>query len=103
MWGKYSSLEGPLTKKARELGYLLLAHGSFERDLDLIAVPWIEDCASVMDLAEAICEEARKITGIAFLPPDRFPRPKPHRRYSWSFCLNHDPNGPYIDLSVVSR
>lgn len=35
---------------ANEVGYAIAVHGSLERDLDLIAVPWIESAVSSNDL-----------------------------------------------------
>lgn len=39
---------------ARELGYNLLLHGSAHRDLDLVAVPWVNDPADHIALIHAI-------------------------------------------------
>ena len=40
----------PLIKLARSLGYAIAKHGSMERDVDLIAVPWIEEAAESNEL-----------------------------------------------------
>lgn len=88
---------------ARTQGYALLSHGSLERDIDLVAVPWVEEAVAADVLAEAIRERAEKVTGYAFIAPheeNNFPRQKPHGRLAWSFHLG---GGPYIDLSVMSR
>lgn len=37
-------------------GYMLTVHGSLARDLDIIAVPWIEEVAPVEELVKAISE-----------------------------------------------
>jgi hypothetical protein len=101
MWGKYSTLREPLIRRARSLGYALAVHGSCKRDLDLIAVPWVEHAANEVTLAEAIFEEIKKVT-FAFMPPGPYPRIKPHGRMSWSFALSFDSGADYIDLSVIS-
>ena len=39
---------------AKEHGYNLLIHGSMNRDLDLIAVPWVDDPKPEVDLVMAL-------------------------------------------------
>lgn len=39
---------------AREVGYAVGVHGSQERDLDLIAVPWVDSAVTAPALAEHI-------------------------------------------------
>src|SRR5690242_12079906 len=100
-----------LTELARKHGYAIGLHGSMNRDLDLIAVPWIEDAAPAEVLVEAIREAidghiipdgtpAGKWDGEKFVSAViRQPEPKPHGRRAWSihFCGHHF----YIDLSVM--
>ncbi len=44
----------PIRNVARELGWAIGEHGSRERDLDLIAVPWTEEAVEWTDLVDAI-------------------------------------------------
>lgn len=37
-------------------GYNLLIHGSMNRDMDLVAVPWINDPKTHLELLDAFCE-----------------------------------------------
>lgn len=96
---------------ARDKGYALAYHGSFARDIDLIAAPWLDRAVGPLELAEAIRAEAERVTGhTAFVlnddnaaPTDytrRFPEPKPHGRLGWSIHLAG--TGAYIDLSVLA-
>jgi hypothetical protein len=39
---------------ARPLGWAVAVHGSLDRDIDLIAVPWVEDAKGTWDVFEAI-------------------------------------------------
>ena len=106
---QYDRLIGPLTETARKLGYALCVHGSLNRDIDLVAVPWANEAVSPKELAEAIRAKAAEVNpvGVAFIKPsedDRFhrdgcPGMKPHGRYAWGFHLG---GGPYLDLSVMS-
>lgn len=87
-----------ITALAREYGYAIAVHGSLQRDLDLIAVPWSEVATDAETLVLAICQT----TG-GFILPDREgrdPSQKPHGRLAWSIHLGA---GLYIDLSVMPR
>lgn len=91
---------------ARSHGYALGVHGSGERDLDLIAAPWVADASAPDVLVEAL---RAAIDGFIIHDQDaeagdytrRNPHPKPHGRLAWAIHL-HDPGGRlYIDLSVM--
>jgi hypothetical protein len=41
---------------AKEVGYAIGEHGSKERDLDLIAAPWTDDCVDQVDLMVHIAD-----------------------------------------------
>lgn len=89
---------------ARNQGYAVAVHGSRVRDLDLIAVPWVEDTGiTALTIAEIIAEA---IPGK--LTPDntgKISEAKPHGRtgfviqprFLWGF------DTWYIDLSVMPR
>lgn len=94
----YTLLVPILTKAARECGYALGLHGSMARDLDLIAVPWIEDATDADTLVARLVEACG-----GFLREERAQRDpvaRPHGRLAWSIHLG---GGPYIDLSVMPR
>lgn len=104
---KYEQLIGPLRETARAHGYALGVHGSLLRDIDLIAAPWVKNCAPAKTLAEALLAKAKEVNGIAFMGPPEAddewfqkgcPGMKPHGRLVWSFHLG---GGPYLDLSVL--
>lgn len=48
-------LEG-LQQISKDLGYNLIIHGSMNRDMDLVAVPWVNLPSSHIDLLHAFCE-----------------------------------------------
>lgn len=82
---------------AKRLGYAIALHGSFKRDLDVIAVPWTEDAVSAKELAEALRIEVHGW----LMKEDPNPTVKPHGRLAWSI---HTEDGiGYIDLSVMPR
>lgn len=81
---------------AIDCGYTLAIHGSMVRDMDLVAVPWIEDCKPVLYLVEKLCEAAGA-TIYKNLPYKE--TKKPHNRTTYSLAILDD---WCIDLSVVS-
>lgn len=94
---------------AREHGYAIGVHGSLARDVDLIAVPWMVEAVSALDLVDSICEaldlHERKVN--LYADPDgprvmSNPEPKPWGRLGWSLdgC---PPPWKYLDISVAPR
>lgn len=79
---------------ANENGYALSLHGSLQRDLDLIAVPWTESAISPIDLLNKLCQAFDIETNNS----NKEPEIKPHGRMAWSIPLWW---GAYIDLSVM--
>lgn len=79
----------------RPLGYAVAVHGSRQRDLDLIAAPWVEDAESDgTKIAEAF-QAAEFVVGMG-------QRAEPHNRLG--FALHGAPASAgikYIDLSVL--
>lgn len=83
-------------KIAYDEGYALMMHGSFTRDLDLIAVPWRERVAEPQHLVNRIlgCELAGLVCS------DDYPTKKPHGRLAWVFLFKNFDDPRYIDFSV---
>lgn len=82
-----------LASVAMACGYALALHGSLQRDLDLVAIPWTEEALPVSALLTSILEV------FDLEPSNLLPEEKPHGRLSWSIPLWW---GAYLDLSVVS-
>lgn len=96
----YAALYPRIRQVAYERGYALALHGSLTKDLDVLAVPWVEEACDPYELAHAICEEAG---GLIEKRDDngRNPHVKPHGRLAWTIQLGAE--GGYIDLSVMPR
>lgn len=85
---------------ARECGYALGVHGSMRRDLDLIAVPWVEKHVDKDELARCLHKAA------CGLMNSRYEwQQKPLGRWATSFpvCWTewNETSAGHIDLSVM--
>jgi hypothetical protein len=98
----YTAILPTLRDVARAHGYALGLHGSTERDLDLIAVPWVEDAADEATFIEAL---RSAVNGTIF--SRTYPYAKPHGRRAWVIYIEGPPistgGAPYIDLSVMPK
>lgn len=86
----------PIRLYARDIGYAITEHGSKERDLDLVAVPWTAEAADYKphQVADYLAERINA----RVLNPDG--EVKPHGRVA--FTLQIDGWFRHIDLSVMS-
>lgn len=93
-----------LGKIARECGYSLSVHGSVGRtkgsDLDLVATPWIENCATPDELMREIADWLVRLLNVNLVEAMRGldPEVKPHGRLAYRIPCG---NGSAIDISVV--
>lgn len=88
-----------LAEAAQSVGYALALHGSVARDLDVVAIPWIDSAVDAETLVAAItraCDGYRLESVCGRESPTR----KPHGRLAWSILLE---GGVMIDLSVMPR
>jgi hypothetical protein len=79
-------------------GYALAMHGSFTRDLDLIAVPWTGAACEADHLMRRI-EDA---TGLKEVRNGAFSL-KPHGRKAWTLIFQGFSDPRFVDLSVMPR
>ncbi|KQT59999.1 hypothetical protein ASG52_19940 [Methylobacterium sp. Leaf456] len=79
-------------------GYALMMHGSFTRDLDLLAVPWVEHACEPEHLVRRI-EEAAGLRIVVEGPG----RSKPHGRRAWTLVLPGFGDPRFVDLGVMPR
>lgn len=105
----YSVCFQGLQKIARDFGYNLLIHGSMDRDMDLVAVPWINEPKTHLELLEAFSN----YLGVP-IPIDQ--DNKPHYMYNvlpggrHSYVINLNRGGKfnsyldaqyYLDISIT--
>lgn len=91
-----------LREVAQAHGYALGLHGSVARDVDLIAVPWVDEAAPAIELVRAAAARIRELCGWVHCPAVDLDKPtfKPHGRLAWSI---HIQGGVYFDVSVLPR
>lgn len=78
-------------------GYALCMHGSFTRDLDLLAVPWTGSACEPEHLVQRIASA----TGLR--PTGHPPGQKPHGRLAWTLLLPGFDDPRFVDFSVMPR
>lgn len=94
----YGRIYTIIRKLAWEEGYAIGLHGSFTRDLDLIAVPW----------AERVCEPEHLIRRIVASPAQlrslpSNPGTKPNGRLVWTLMLPEFGDPRFVDLSIMPQ
>lgn len=96
----YLTLFPGLTKVARKNGYALAVHGSVQRDLDLVAIPWTDKATSAEQLIIDIVDYLRWFENMSWFSGLDGPTKKPHGRRSWAILTGF---GSYVDLSVMPK
>ena len=83
-------------KAALERGWTLALHGSMASDMDIIAVPWVDDACPASELVSALSD----CLGETMWKDHHFrdPTPKSHGRVVYTLSIFSD---YYIDLSVI--
>ncbi|HEY1956672.1 MAG TPA: hypothetical protein VGH28_13725 [Polyangiaceae bacterium] len=99
----HAFLTPALREVARQHGYALAVHGSLERDIDLIAVPWRDHPTSAEALIDGLFAVIKAVVHATW-SGGRDEKPpaeqKPHGRLAWSIVCG---GGPYFDISVMPR
>ena len=91
---------------AKDLGYNLLLHGSANRDMDLVAVPWVNEPASHYELLCAFCShlgvlpyDKAESFGFSMLPGGRYSYIiNLNRGGAWNNYFNEE---WYLDISIT--
>jgi hypothetical protein len=92
----YAVLWEDFRKTALDLGWALALHGSMASDMDIMAMPWIQDASPVNELVKAISDRiGRTAWSDTHLEPHYG---KPHGRIVYTFGISGD---FYIDLSII--
>jgi hypothetical protein len=89
----------PLRLAARGCGYALTVHGSLQRDIDLVAIPWTVGAAEPELLVQRLCGVIAGVMGRAYSAKDW--TDKPHGRQA--VIILAPGAAPEIDLSIMPR
>lgn len=90
-----------MRRAALEAGYALTVHGSLNRDIDLVAIPWVEHGVWTPDaLAEAIAGAIRGVTGRCNNRSGAWTE-KPHGRVARTLMVWCGQNTADLDLSIM--
>lgn len=85
-------------------GYALLFHGSFTRDLDLIAVPWTATACDPEHLVARIAEASDlNILGKQNAEETKHGSPKEHGRRAWTLTFKAFGDPRFVDFSIMPR
>lgn len=84
-----------LREVARQCGYAIAVHGSLERDIDLVAIPWCDMAMTTDYLIDRLYGVVQVVLGPATLD-DAVVKPHGRKALTMRFCGHH-----YIDLSVM--
>ncbi len=117
----FACLYPGLCAVAREHGYALALHGTLVNDMDLVAIPWVEEASDAFTLKNALMlhigacgyaellerdspwlteDQRRQICDRQNVDADGAPEEKPHGRLAWNLHLWA---GTKVDLSVLPR
>lgn len=92
----YAVLYQDFRKAALECGYALALHGSMARDMDLIAIAWVEDATEPEILVQRISD---CIDGTVWKDHHcKNPTKRPHGRIAYTLTIMGDWQ---IDLSII--
>lgn len=85
-------------------GYAMVMHGSFTRDLDLLAVPWDEKATDAEHLIRRIACALDDLDLLIKDPkaPSQATQ-KPHGRLAWTLTFKAFGDPRFIDISVMPR
>ena len=94
----YADIYVRLGKFCYRYGYAVCVHGTMQRDLDLVLIPWAEDSIS----REEMIEKIRKKYDIRERKGWDKASDKPHGRKAYIVQL-HGFEGGYLDISIMPR
>lgn len=89
----YSHRLSDIQEIAHDAGYAIAVHGSMQRDLDLVAVPWVEWAEAPSDLVARL----HKSLGVV---PAGEPSAAPHGRIQVTLLMG---GACFMDLSIMPR
>ena len=95
----YAAIWEDIRQAAWECGWAVALHGSLSRDMDIMAMPWVEDCTDEEVMIKTIIERCfgDSIISQCGLKIDRS---KPHGRVCYLIPIYND---VYLDISIMGN
>lgn len=91
----------PMRRAAKDAGYAITVHGSLNRDIDLVAIPWAEHNVWTADaLIVSLLGAMRGVVGRAHCHDKDWVN-KPHGRRAKTLLVWCGENSGTLDLSVM--
>lgn len=91
-----------MRRAAKDAGYAITVHGSLNRDIDLVAVPWTERAWTADELVTSLLGALRGVVGRAYCHDKEWTQ-KPHGRRAKGLLAWVGRSTADIDLSVMPR
>jgi len=92
----YACVWDDLRNAAMDCGWALALHGSLKSDMDIMAMPWIEDAKPAEEMIKALAD---CFTGNIFAERQELPFVgKPHGRIVYTISIWSD---FYLDISIM--
>lgn len=97
----------PMRRVAKDFGYAITVHGSLNRDIDLVAIPWREHNVVTPEvLVTKLCPAIAGVTGRCnWMRGDETKivdfTPKPHGRVAATLLVWCGENSANLDLSIM--
>ena len=91
----YAAMWNDLRQAALDKGWALALHGSLANDMDIMAMPWVEDAAPVWDMILALKKCFDKPKEIDVTETDM---PNNRRVFTLSIWADF-----YLDINVIKR
>jgi len=92
----------PMRRAAKDAGYAITVHGSLNRDIDLVAIPWTDFAWDMDALIMSLVGALRGVVGRAHCH-DKAWVEKPHGRRAKTLLAWVGENSANIDLSVMPK
>ncbi len=90
-----------MRRAAKEAGYALTVHGSLNRDIDLVAVPWVDEVWPKEALLDSLAGAVRGVVGRCNHFDHEKWTEKPHGRLAKGLHAYCGEGCAYLDLSVM--
>lgn len=91
----------PMRRVAKDCGYALTVHGTLNRDIDLVAIPWVEHGVKDKDvLLGRIAGAVSGVTGRCHAHPKDWTA-KPHGRFAQILNVWCGETSTSLDISVM--